>query len=72
MDGGVVKDENMIVVGVMFLKNVHSVVNLPENVLICKVTVSVHTRPEKYSSRLLSIGGNQSTIVCRDEVGNHQ
>lgn len=68
MDGGIVEDKDMVVVRVVVLKDVDSVVDLPQNVLVGKVPFSVRSRPEEYSRRVCSVRGTQPAIVGRDEV----
>ena len=72
MNGGVVEDENMIIVRIMLLKDIHRVVDLPENVLVSEVPFSVRPGSEEYSSGLRSVWGTQPAIVSGDEVRDHQ
>ena len=68
MDGGVVENENVVVVGIVFLKDIHCIVDLSQNIFIGEVPLSVCSRPEEYSSQLCSIRGVQPAIVGRNKI----
>ena len=72
VDGGIVKNENVIFIRRVFLKNIHCVVNLSRNILVGKVPLLVCPRPEEYSSGLCPIRGVQPAVVSGDEVGDHK
>jgi len=46
VDGGVVEDEYMVIVWVMLLKDVHSGIDLAQDILIGEVPLPVRTRPK--------------------------
>ena len=72
MDGGVVENENMVVVWEVPLKDVHGFFDLPQKVLIGEVPLLVCAGSEKNPSRLLSVGRTQPTVVHSDKIGDHQ
>ena len=72
MDGGIVKNENVIIIWIVFLKDIHHIIDLLQNILIGKVPFVVCPRSEEYLSGLSSIRGVQLAIVSRDEIWDHQ
>ena len=72
MDGGIVEDKSVVVIRIVFSKDVDSVINLPQNILVGEVPFSVRPRPKEYSSRVCSIRGTQPAVVGGDEVRDHQ
>jgi len=72
MRWGTVEDEDVIVVGIMLLTNIHRYGDLGENVAVCEVPVTICTGTNDDASGLFSIRGSQPPIVSRHEVGNYQ
>ena len=72
MDGGIIENEDMFIVRIVLLENIHCVIDLPQNVLIGEVPLPIYPRSEEYSSGFHSVRGTQPAIVSRDEVRDHQ
>lgn len=68
VDGGIVENEDVVIVRIVLLEDIHRIIDLPQNVLVGEVPLPVCPRLEKYSSRLHSVRGTQPAIVGRDEV----
>ena len=72
MGGCVVKDHNMFVVRVVFLKNVDRLFGMLNDVLIGIVPISPFPSLEQDASHFSAIRRLEEPIICGDEVGHHQ
>lgn len=70
--GGIIEDEDVIVVRVVPLNNIHRFGDLGQDTAVCEIAITLRTRADDNTSRLLPIRGSQPPIVCRHEVCNHQ
>lgn len=72
MCGCVVKNENMIVVGVMLSKNIYSLGDLGNHIIVCKIAITTCTQSDQDTSRLGPIRRSKLTVVGRDKVSNYK
>jgi len=68
----IVKDKDVIVVWVVLLEDFDCLFGMLDNVVVGVVSIMSFTSLEQNASSFSAIGRLEITIICRDEVGDHQ
>jgi len=68
----IIKDKNMLIIGVIFFCNVHCSLHLLKDIFVSKVAFSKFPCLEEYMCSFFPIGGLEPSIISWHKVHNHQ
>jgi len=68
----IVKDHDMVIIWVVFLKDVDRFFGMLEDALIVVISIASFPSPEQDMSRFSTIRRLKVAIICGDKVGDHQ